>query len=232
MKNNQKLSIQKIISGTIVALVAGITLYLLFTPTKQHKKVILKTPHTKPASQQKVSYPDMIKGQIITLKKLTADSAFDYYTAFDEDVRTYLEFPAKVSYGYIERYVRGEAKRIEKKEMIAYNIWNNQDNKMVGSIQIRELNDYDPGQLGMWLNKNYRGGGRIQESLYLVSKAYFDTNPSTDKYNAHVRPWNPRSERSMIKFGFKKVGDYIEDGKITRHILELYRDVINRKARQ
>jgi len=231
MKNTK---IQKIIICTTIALVAAASSYLIITSIKQPKKTIETPPSiqvkeivkSKPVSLKKRQYPNTINGTIITLKKLTVDCAFDYYTMFDDDSRKYLEFPEQITYGYVEYYVRKQAEKIKKDIMIAYNIWDNADNKMVGSIQIRDLNDYDPGQLGMWINKNYRGGGRIQEALYLISKAYFDANPQEKSYIAHVRPWNPRSEQSMIKFGFKKTGDYIEDGEVTRLILELNRKVI------
>ena len=210
----------------ITTAVAMLLLYFVVTnikKTKQPKEVQTKVKTTTFATK-KNQYPDTVSGKIITLKKLKKEYAFDYYLAFDEDVRKGLEFPEKVTYGYVESYVSEQAEKVIEGSMIAYCIWDNADNKMVGSLQIRDLNDYDPGQLGMWINKDYRGKGRIQEALYLISKAYFKAKPNEKSYNAHVRPWNMASQKSMEKFGFKKTGNYIEDGKITRYILELFRE--------
>lgn len=242
---------KKIIMAALLGVIAVGSLYLIFT-AKKPKPVIVKAQppvkaqapvpkptvaKPKPAAarpkprKMRFGYPMEIPGKVITLKQLTAESAFDYFSVFSADVRKFLEFPAKITYGYVDRYIRHEVERIKQGEMIAYNIWDNTDDKMVGSLQIREKNDLDPGQLGMWLNENYRGGGRIQEALFLISRAYFNRHREANNYIAFVRPWNPRSRRSMEKFGFKKTGDTVYDnGKA--HILTLTRETIAKKALQ
>jgi len=187
---------------------------------------------SRPVGGKIPTYPSSIKGSVVTLKKLTVESAFDYFSVFSANVRKHLEFPTKVTYGYIERHVRNDAEKMEKGLTIAYNIWDNTDNKMVGSIQIREKSDHDPGQLSMWINENYRGGGRIQQALFLISQAYFTARPAATGYIAHVRPRNVASQRAMKKFGFVKVGDYIKEGKVTRYIFELRREAQPRTETQ
>ena len=196
----------------------------------QSPKNELQTPPKALAATHKITcktriptYPETIQGEIITLKKLTIESAFDYYKMFSDDVRKYLEFPKDVTFGYAARYVAILVSKMKRNLLVAYNICDNKEKKLVGSIQIREKNEIDPGQLGMWINEKHRGGGRIQEALRLISKAYFKTHPDTQEYIAHVRLWNKASALAMEKFGFKKIGDYIENGKITCQIFQLSR---------
>lgn len=230
MKQNSRN--QKLIFISIGLIIATILGYLIFSGTKKSPQLVPAAPKhltlQKPTSKIPV-YPEEITGNIITLKKLTAASAFDYYKMFSPNVRKYIEFPEKITFGYIAQYLHLQEEKIKRGLMIAYNIWDNKDNQMVGSIQIREKNVNDVGQLGMWINDAYRGGGRIQEALYLISQAYFKARPETPNYVAHVRPWNTASIKAMEKFGFKKVGDYIEDGKVTRYIFELTKEALEQK---
>jgi len=221
---------QKLIFATIIASFVAGSLYLVLSQLGEKElKAPPKTltiPHKIVTRASIPAYPTTIPGEVITLKKITIESAFDYYKMFSDDVRKYLEFPKDVTFGYAARYVATLVEKLKKGLLIAYNIWDNEENKLVGSIQIREKNEVDPGQLGMWLNEKYRGGGRIKEALRLISNAYFKAHPDTKEYIAHVRLWNKASARAMEKFGFKKIGDYIEDGKVTRQIFKLSRKSI------
>ncbi len=220
---------QKLIFATIIASFVAGSLYLVLSQSAKEEP---KTPTITIAATHKTApkasvptYPTTITGKVITLKKMTVESAFDYYKMFSPDVAKSLGpgFSGKITFGYATRYVATLVGKMGKGQLIAYNIWDNEENKLVGSIQIREKDDTNPGQLGMWLNEKHRGGGRIKEALELISKAYFETHPDAQEYIAHTYTWNKPSIRAMEKFGFQKIGDYIEDGKITRQIFQLSR---------
>jgi RimJ/RimL family protein N-acetyltransferase len=168
--------------------------------------------------------PEEIKGSIITLKKLTEDLFIDYHNMFSANVRYGLEFPKTITLGYTIRYLHSEMEKEAQGEMLHYCIFDNKDNNLVGSIEIRELNPLDPGQFGWWLNENYRGSGRALEALKLIVQAYFKLKPQAKKFTAQVRSWNKSSYHALKKFGFKDAGFYYENGKPARHILEYTRE--------
>jgi len=181
---------------------------------------------------KKTQYPDTVTGQIVTLKKLTLDSAVDYYKLLSKELSEFLELPENISQNYINQHIQIKFDKMQKNLKIAYNIWDNRDNRMVGATEIRKKDPDDPGQFEIWINENYHGGGRAQEAMYLISKAYFEANPTIKSYNAYVRPWNPRSLRALEKFGFKKSYDRVENGKTTDYVLELDRKTIENKTKQ
>ena len=104
-----------------------------------------------------------------------------------------------------------------------YLIYDNPTNKIIGSVEIRELDNINPGQLGCWVNENYWGGGRFQEALHLINKTYFKLKPKADSYIAHVRLWNDRSYRALKKYGLVEEGYFYENGKPARYLLRMYR---------
>jgi RimJ/RimL family protein N-acetyltransferase len=240
MNNNFKRKQKLLIILSTVALVGGVSSYLIYSSFK-HKKiqpiaVRAAQPITKktPALRVKYTYPDKLVGEKVTLKKLAMKDAFDYHKAFSADVRKWLEFPEKVSFGYVASFVGKRIKYMHKNMLISYTIWDNKDEKLVGAIKIIEKNhpDFvDFGQLAMWINENYRGGGRVQEAIFLISKEYFKKYPRRKSYNAHTREWNKASSRALEKFGFKKVGKHTKDGKLFAIVYELDRKLIEEKEK-
>jgi RimJ/RimL family protein N-acetyltransferase len=208
--------------------VGGYIGYHFYSTSGKNKTVVQHAAPIKRRviSRRKVSYPEKIIGKVVTLKKLTLKHAYEYYSMFSPKVRKFLEFPKKVTFSYIEYHIREYVKTMKKNMLIAYTIWDNKDNKLVGSIKIQEKNQPDVtdyGQLSMWLNENYWGGGRIQEAMLLISRAYFKARPEAKDYVAHVREWNPRSQKAMEKFGFKKIGDHHKDDKLWSYRYKLLR---------
>ena len=161
----------------------------------------------------------VLVGTVVTLRTPEEKYFVDYYNAFSPVVRKDLEFPAEIDLSYSINYLRHELARIARGEMLMYLIFDNVDGKLIGSTDIRELNNYDPGQVGIWINEKYWGGGRAREALQLISDAYFALHPEHNSYIAHVRPWNKRSYKLLIKFGFKDEGYFYEHGEPARHIL-------------
>lgn len=212
-----------LLTAAAAILVIG-SIYYFFQPQPTKPTQQAQAQSTKLAL---LPYPEQIKGEVITLHKMNPKYLRAFYQAFSENVRQGLDFPEKVSFFYVERYFNHLFSNIQQNKSINYHIFDNEDEKLVGSLEIREKNDSDPGQFGMWINEHYRGGGRMQEALLLISRAYFDIRKEHNKYNVHVRPWNYSSISAIEKFGFIKVGDYIENGKVTRFIYEIERGDIN-----
>lgn len=170
-----------------------------------------------------VKAPETIVGKVITLKKLKEAYFIDYHNMFSETVRKNLEFPEFITLGYTIKYLQEEQRKADAGIILQYCIFDNTDDKLIGAIEIRDKNDEDPGQFGWWINENYWGGGRAQEALKLITKAYFQLKPHEKSFIVHVRLWNERSYRALKKGGFEDVGYFYEDGKATRHILEMKR---------
>ena len=121
---------------------------------------------------------------------------------FSADVRKGLSFTAAVDdEEYTINYVNWTLSRQGQGELMSYAIYDNVDNLLVGAIEIRSIHSQDPGQLGWWINDNYRGGGRFQEALQLITNEYFRmTNARV--ISAYVEPFNKRSYKALTKFGF------------------------------
>ncbi len=173
---------------------------------------------------QLLTPPEEIQGKLVTLRTLKEDYFIDYHNMFSNNVRKGLEFPETITLSYTIRYLKIEMEKCHEGKQLMYIIFDNKSNKLIGSLEIREKNPDDPGQFGCWINENYRGGGRIQESIKLISSTYFRLHPDRDVFNAHVRLWNKPSYKALKKAGFKEIGYFYEDGKPTRYILEYYRN--------
>ncbi len=237
-KIEEKIKKIKLILVPLFAIALGITTYFItqYSHKEIQKTVVTQKIQTKKARKVRrrrkrgYKYAENIQGKITTLKILSLDDAFNYYTMFSEKVRKFFEFPEKMTFSEVEYQIKSELKDLKAGEFIGYTIWDNKDNKLIGNIQIRskENSKTHPGQLSMWLNEKYWGGGRIQDAMLLISKEYFDMFPNEDSYNAYVREWNIRSIKSMEKFGFKKTG--ITKYKNKPNILyEISRDAIDKK---
>lgn len=166
--------------------------------------------------------PEEIKGSVITLRTMKEAYFVDYHNMFSLEVRRNLEYPEEITLDFTISQLRAEMKAHQERRMLLYCIFDNTENKLIGSLEIREKNDRDPGQLGCWINENYWGKGRFQEALDLITKTYFALTNAPD-YIAHVRLWNKRSYNALKKYGLKDAGYYYERGEPTRYLLELKR---------
>lgn len=189
----------------------GYGLYQIGTTTYTKHYAQLTTP------------PQEIKGNIVTLKSLKEEYYIDYHNMFSNLVRKNLEFPEVITLGYTIKYLQSEQKKAGEGKMLQYCIFDNKDNKLIGNAEIRDKNEDDPGQFGWWINEAYWGGGRAQEALDMITKTYFKLKPQEKSFIAHVRLWNKRGYQALKKYGFTDVGYFYEDGKATRHILEMKR---------
>lgn len=171
--------------------------------------------------------PDVVPGKIVTLKKLREEYFIDWHNMFSAKVRDLFESPKHITLDYSIRVLRFIMELCDKGETLYYCVFDNKDNRLIGAIEVREKNDIDPGQMGCWLNENYWGGGRIQESYKLIAQTYFKLKPNEKSFDAQVRTWNGRSYKAMKKFGFIDLGTIkASDGKADRRLLELRREQV------
>ncbi len=167
--------------------------------------------------------PDEVRGKLVTLKKLRESYFIDVHNMFSRDVRQNIEFPEYIDLDYTIRYFKYQMERDRAGKQLMYCIFDAKENRLIGTLEIREKNDKDPGQFGCWLNERYRGGGRIQEAIKLITNVYFRLT-NEQSFTAHVRLWNKRSYRALLKAGFSDTGKfYYEDGKPSRYLLEFRR---------
>jgi len=208
----KKITINKLIQGLLVCAVLGGG-YVGYKSIKQYI--------AEHATLDRA--PEEIKGSIITLKLLKEDYFLDYHTMYSPIVRKALEAHETSSLGYSIELLHWEMKKIKEGKVLFYCIFDNKDNKLIGSLEIRDKNSYDPGQFGCWTNEKYWGGGRIQEAIKLITKMYFRLKSHENSFIAHVRVWNDRSYHALKKAGFKEIGFFYENDKPTRYILEMTR---------
>jgi RimJ/RimL family protein N-acetyltransferase len=204
---------KKLVAGTVLALSLGLcygVYQIIHHVYAQEQNYLVKAPET-------------LVGSIVTLKLLKEEYYVDYHNVFSETVRKNLEFPEVITLGYTIKYLQEEQRKAEEGIVLLYCIFDNKDNKLIGSIEIRDKNDQDPGQFGWWINEAYWGGGRALEALKLITKTYFKLKPKEKSFIVHVRLWNERSYRALLKGGFEDIGYFYEDGNATRHILEMKR---------
>jgi len=197
----------------VTFIIAGVGSYITYYWNKQHPEIEI----------QALTAPTEIKGKIVTLRPLKEEYFIDYHNMFSQTVRKAFELPESITLNYTIQYLHNKKHSADEGKVLMYCIFDNKDNKLIGHLEIRDLNDLDPGQFTCWINENYWGGGRFQEAVDLISKAYFKLHPKEKSYIAHVRLWNKRSYHALKKYGFQDLGYYYEDGKPTRHILELKR---------
>ncbi|QQR49232.1 GNAT family N-acetyltransferase [bacterium] len=187
----------------------------------------IATKKIPPTFQILTEIPEELKGSIVTIKKLKEEHFLDYHNMFSNIVRENMEFPKNITLSYTIMYLKSELKKMNANKMIIYVVYDNQDNKLIGSVAIREKNDSDPGQCSCWINEHYWGGGRIQEALRLITNAWFAVKPY-DSFYAQVRLWNKRSYHALLKAGFVDTQTYFYEpsGEKGRHILEMHRKTI------
>ncbi len=176
--------------AVVVACLGGITTYYV-----AHDKV----EHHDQA-------PTIIQGTVISLKPLKEEYYAELHNMFSNAVRKGLDFPAVIDFAYTINYLRELDHRAQTTKGIHYIIFDNNDQKPIGSIEVREYDPEDYGQMGVWINEKYWGGGRTVEAIKLIAKAYFNLYPDETNFIAFARPWNQRSYKAMLKAGFVDEG--------------------------
>lgn len=215
MFKKEKLFKIKIIAGLFIAITIGVISYVYIPNIFQKQQTISSYRFSRQDNR-----PDVIKGTIVTLKRLQP-SYFENYMKminYPEVVKP-LFFKEKLNYVWLKKYLQEELEREAVSKTFSYIIFDNKDQKLVGSIEIRNYDPRDNGQFGVWLSPKYWGGGRLQEAFKLISKTYFKIK-NENKFIAHVEMWNLRSYYALKKCGFKLIDTLHFDNRPSRYLLE------------
>jgi len=165
--------------------------------------------------------PDQVCGKIIILRKLKERYFIDYHNMFSRDVRQGFEWPENIDLDYTIRFLKHDMELDKLGKRLAYCVFDAKENRLIGEVHIHEIDKY--GQFSCWINERYRGGGRIQEAIKLLTNVYFRLTDE-EYFVAHVRAWNKPSYKALIKSGFIDKGKFLyEDGFAPRHVLEFHR---------
>jgi len=152
---------------------------------------------------------DHLQGKLVTLQPLREQFFEEYHRMFSPTVRHWLGLPSTADMQVTVDFL--SAALVDEQYYLFYGIFDNQTNKLIGSIVVRSP-EYPKGQLGSWLNEHYWGGGRYQEALYLALKKYFELTGS-DSIFAYVEEGNVRSLRAHQKGGFVIVDEAEQERK-------------------
>lgn len=173
-----------------------------------------------------------IKGAVITLRPMQRSHYAGVYDMFSQLVRNGFEWPAGTgTYDDCVKYVNWQIAKSTTKQAITYSIFDNKDGVLIGDVSIikdaENQGAKEAGQFSWWVNEKYWGGGRAQEALRLISRVYFEENPRKESFNAIVAPWNLRSQKALIKGGFRETDVMHRDKKGTiSKMFFMYRDKI------
>ncbi len=162
----------------------------------------------------------IIIGNITTLKPLQEQFFEEYHRMFSPIVRQAIGLPPTSEPHETADFLKAALE--DPQHRMFYCIFDNQTNKLIGSVCIRTPN-HPNGQLGAWVNENFWGGGRYQEALYLLLMQYF-ASTHNDSVNAFIEVNNKRSLKAHQKTGFEIVEKLPEDltccpGKQTHKIV-------------
>jgi len=138
-----------------------------------------------------------IAGELVTLKPLRKIYFGEYLKVFSEKVKELLHVSCDES--ELE-YLEERLQRQKEGKTFFYVIFENSENKLIGAIEIRGIEETD-SQLYSWVHEDYWGTGMYQEALALVSREYFDETKEPF-YNANVDVSNLRSYYALKKHGF------------------------------
>jgi RimJ/RimL family protein N-acetyltransferase len=75
----------------------------------------------------------------------------------------------------------------------------------------------------MWLNENYRGGGKISEAIKMITTAYFSVRKNAKTIEAHAEIFNNRSSHVLERAGFVET-DMFDNPR--RLVFELAREEV------
>jgi len=155
---------------------------------------------------------DILYGKIVTLKVLIADYFQSYHDMLSPIVREAVGIPKEQTFEETEKFLKETLAKISNNKTLFYCIFDNVENKLIGSIELREPGFFN-GQLGCWVNENHWGNGRYQEALDLLLKEYFSC---IDEHavNVYIKKKNVRSLKAHEKYGFKIIREFEKDGAI------------------
>ena len=166
---------------------------------------------------------EILSGKIVTLKMLRQDYFQSYHDMLSPVIRETIGISKEQTFEETEKFLKKKLIEIVNNTILFYCIFDNKDNDLIGSMEIREPGFFN-GQLGCWIHENYWGGGRYQEALDLLLQEYFEC---TDQFvvNAYIKKKNIRSLKAHEKYGFKIIREFEKDGTDFCEIIYKYQDV-------
>ncbi len=153
--------------------------------------------------------PNIIKGEKVTLKAFKEDDFDDYKKAISPEILKSYYFTNAKSSDEIKNELTRKIDDHNSGKWVTYAIFDNNDNKLVGSIELRDSDHC--GHLGIWVNEKYHGKKLAQEALKLTADTYFNINPEINSFTSSVRKWNDRSYKFHKKCGFEEITQQKDD---------------------
>ena len=160
----------------------------------------------------------VLEGRLVILRPLQRSFFSDYLKMFSSKVKKLLHVSSQDS--ELE-YLEDRLQKQIKGETFFYCIFDKKEDTLVGAIEIRDIDETD-SQLYSWVNEDYWSTGIYQETLNLISQAYFKQTEQT-LYRANVDMTNLRSYYALKKHGFVDSG--IKKGSFGKQ----YRLVLRKK---
>ncbi len=109
-----------------------------------------------------------------------------------------------------EEFVRRARVNRRSGRSLSFQIVGRSDGMLVGGVGLHGLgNPNRTAEVGYWLGRNFRGHGFATEAVQGVTRAAFD-HLAIDRVDAHVFPGNARSERVLLRCGFRREGQLRE----------------------
>ncbi len=149
---------------------------------------------------------------MITLKKITGESGDDLFEIYSNDaVFTYCGILTRKNRATVVGMIPHFERDFNKQNRIKWGIYVNDINKLVGIIEVMDVNDkVDMLTIGYYLNQAYWNKGIATRSLKL-SLRYLFTKIKVNRVQAYIMPENVFSRKVLENNGFIKEG-YIRQG--------------------
>ncbi|TFB14230.1 N-acetyltransferase [Filobacillus milosensis] len=141
--------------------------------------------------------------------------------ANDPDLaRTTLNIPYPYTIDSAKDWISKHPSQIEEESVYPFAIYNQQDNRLIGTMSIRPNHRHKRGEIAYWIGKDYWGQGFATEAAKRVIKFGSD-ELLLNKIWAMSLTDNPGSIKVMRKVGMKKEGTLIEHFYKDRKFLDV-----------
>ena len=146
-----------------------------------------------------------IRGEKVILKHFTQN---EYEQAYEQltmrcAMQAGLHFSSenKQRKAEIKRQLDWEIEQRKSGEFLLYGIFDPNTGACMGSVNVRKSD----GEIGYWIGEAYRGNGRMEEAVKLITVEYFKCT-KVPYILAEVNPENIASLKLLLKTGFRIIG--------------------------
>ncbi|MCQ2482823.1 MAG: GNAT family N-acetyltransferase [Clostridia bacterium] len=157
----------------------------------------------------------VLESDRLILRRFTLDDAQAMYEnwASDTEVTRYLSWPAHTNPDITRQLISFWIDNYKNENFFTWAIVLKEDNTLVGSISVIELNDIiESAEIGYCMGKKWWGKGYMPEALGEVIAYLFDEVGVNRIYAGHDVN-NPKSGRVMSKAGMRFEGIMRQGGK-------------------